>query len=49
MKYQVADKTFNTVKEASKYSNEIEWKNREYMFEPSKRIDATIKGIDNNN
>ena len=48
MAYKVADKEFETLAEAVKYSNEIDYKhNRQYMFEPAKRIDTTIIQVEN--
>ena len=43
MKYKVNNKIFNTLKEAVQEANDINWKhNRNYMFDPAKRIDTTI-------
>ena len=47
MKYIIAGKEFATVKEAVNYQNEIQLQNRDNMFDKSKQIDATIKGVEN--
>ena len=47
MKYIIAGKEFATVKEAVNYQNEIQLQNRDNMFDKSKQIDATIRGVEN--
>lgn len=44
--YKVGDKTFGTKKEAVEYSNELENTNMRNRFNPEKRVDATIRGVE---
>lgn len=46
LQYEVGGKTFDNVKDATQYKNELENKNREFMFEPEKRVDTTIRGVE---
>ncbi len=48
MKYRINGNIFETLKEAIKEQNKIENYNKQFIFNPKKRKDSKIIGIDDN-